>query len=58
MTTKKLNKRFEDMLKLSVQPFQPTEGKQEKQKDDDYISKKIRQRKSVNTSGKQRDTSR
>ena len=50
--------RFEKMLKLSVQPFQSKEEKQEQVKSDDYISKKTHQHMPASTSEKQRDTSR
>ena len=53
-----MNKVFEKMLKLSVQPFQSVREQAEQAKSDGYTDKKTRSRKTVNASEKRSDTSR
>ena len=49
MKQKKLNTRFEQMLKLSVQPYPPRKGKEVGGQSGGYNGKQTRSRKTANT---------
>lgn len=55
---KRVNSRFEEMLKISVQPFHSNHAREDRKKTGDYTDRKIHSHTIANASEKRSDMSR